>query len=602
MKFEETIECYKKIKLIIWDLDETFWTGTLSEGKITPSENNINLVRKLTNRGIVNSICSKNNELDVVEKLTELKVDNYFVFKSIDWQTKGLRVKKIIEDMQLRDENVLFIDDNISNLKEVEHYNKGIMVSFPTCIKFLMDNVDLVGKNDFNNERLKQYKTLEKKKKDSNEYVNNLDFLKQCNIIVSILSDCENQIDRLFELTNRTNQLNFTKKKYTKEEFEKIIKDSSQQKFYIQCKDNYGDYGIVGYVRIKDGILEDFLFSCRAMGMGVEQYVYKEIGCPKLEIVPPVSGNVSANEKKPDYINVGNDDKKENNFVKRKVMLKGPCDLEVMASFIKNRDNMDLEFNFMDEKGNQVDYYNHSLNILNSINLSEDRKKILTKDYGFLSEEAYKSSIFNGEYDYICYSLLMDATLGVYKSKKDGCLIPFGLYNKSLTEPNNFSDYLKKSVMTARSNFKEEDLLNFSKEFEKIEYSEKNIVSNLKKIIDLINPKTKIILMLLPELEFKSKDNFMKGKEKIHKIINDEIRKTFSCDNRIVILDVNNYIKNQSDYFDSINHYSKKVYYMLAKDLISICNSDGTMKMSSKLKMIYQNIRRQIYKLIKVKK
>ena len=290
MKFKETIECLKKIKLIIWDLDETFWEGTLSEGKVIPNERNIELIYNLTNRGIVNSICSKNNEKDVEEKLVELNVNEYFVFKSIDWQPKGMRVKKIIEDMQLRDENVLFIDDNVSNLSEVEHYNENIKVAFPSCIDFLIDNVNAVGKDDKNNDRLKQYKTLEKKKKDSNAYVNNLDFLKECNISVTILSDCESEMDRLFELTNRTNQLNFTKKKYTKEEFEAIIKDSSQQKYYVHCKDKYGDYGIVGYARIKDGILEDFLFSCRAMGMGVEQYVYKELGCPKLEIVQPVSG------------------------------------------------------------------------------------------------------------------------------------------------------------------------------------------------------------------------------------------------------------------------------------------------------------------------
>ena len=49
------------IKLLIWDLDETFWKGTISDGEITPVPENIELVKHLTDRGIVNSICSKND-------------------------------------------------------------------------------------------------------------------------------------------------------------------------------------------------------------------------------------------------------------------------------------------------------------------------------------------------------------------------------------------------------------------------------------------------------------------------------------------------------------------------------------------------------------
>ena len=48
-----------KVKLIIWDLDETFWQGTLSEGSQIIIEKNVKLIKKLSERGIINSICSK---------------------------------------------------------------------------------------------------------------------------------------------------------------------------------------------------------------------------------------------------------------------------------------------------------------------------------------------------------------------------------------------------------------------------------------------------------------------------------------------------------------------------------------------------------------
>ena len=36
-----------KIKLVIWDLDDTFWSGTISEEKIISSDYNIDLLKKL---------------------------------------------------------------------------------------------------------------------------------------------------------------------------------------------------------------------------------------------------------------------------------------------------------------------------------------------------------------------------------------------------------------------------------------------------------------------------------------------------------------------------------------------------------------------------
>ena len=63
-----------KIKLVIWDLDETFCKGTLSEEGIEVIEKNILIIRELTNRGIINSIVSKNDFTQAKHKLIELGI------------------------------------------------------------------------------------------------------------------------------------------------------------------------------------------------------------------------------------------------------------------------------------------------------------------------------------------------------------------------------------------------------------------------------------------------------------------------------------------------------------------------------------------------
>ena len=60
---------FDKIKLVIWDLDETFWKGTFSEGTVEIPDFNRCLIAMLTDIGIVNSICSKNDEKQVMNYL-----------------------------------------------------------------------------------------------------------------------------------------------------------------------------------------------------------------------------------------------------------------------------------------------------------------------------------------------------------------------------------------------------------------------------------------------------------------------------------------------------------------------------------------------------
>ena len=85
-----------KIKLVIWDLDETFWKGTLSEGEICPIEKNLELVKYLTDRGIMNAISSKNDFAVAKAKLEELGVWDYFIFPHINLEPKGPQIRQIL--------------------------------------------------------------------------------------------------------------------------------------------------------------------------------------------------------------------------------------------------------------------------------------------------------------------------------------------------------------------------------------------------------------------------------------------------------------------------------------------------------------------------
>ncbi|MCR5227166.1 MAG: HAD-IIIC family phosphatase [Eubacterium sp.] len=610
-----SIENASKIKLVIWDLDETFWKGTLSDNDITitPIPMNIEIIKKFTDRGIINSVCSKNDKVDAEKKLEEFGVKDYFVFNSINWDPKGNRIKSTLASMALRPQNVLFIDDNISNLGEVEFVMPEIMVASPDIISELYKIVDELGKDDFEHSRLEQYKVLEKKRDDAEEYESNTDFLRQSNILIQYDDLNEDAIPRIAELIQRSNQLNFTKKRIGEQELRKLLDNPDYKLGYVSVSDNYGKYGIVGFyaLDIHRKYLEHFLFSCRTMGMGIEQHVYATLNYPELYVVEPVSGSVSKEDGMPDYINrverIEENTNATNTDANLHILLKGPCDLEVMASYLEGGSaSVDKEFNFVDNNGNQADYFNHSINILNC---NKDIVNLWCEKYSFLAKEGFETKLFSGDYDVICISPLMDATLALYEDENHNKLA-FGLYSKPLTEIKYHKQYINKLIMTARSCFNEGELSEFAKDFRTIDYTPEMIAANLAKMIENItahNSSTLIVILLLGELEYKSSnpsynETFI-DKHLIHQRINDQIKKTFSNNKSVYLLDVNKYIKSQSDYFDNINHYSKYVYYEMAQEFVQFIEDkrEAHMHTSSKFKMLVQNMKRNVYKKLFVK-
>lgn len=274
-----------KIKCVIWDLDETLWEGSVAENEeIIPILKNLNYVRLLDKVGIVNSICSKNEESKARKELEKLKVWDYFVFPFIDFVPKGKSVLNIIKNLQLRTENILFVDDNKGNLKEVEYYCPGINTINP-----LDDEFDLIIRkiiNDTSGEsRLKRYKILEQKSKESNNFSDNKDFLVNSGIEIRIIRNPESLSfkERIIDLANRTNQLNFTKSRFNNtedfsEQFE-LDNSVSMNHGVIFVRDNYGDYGLVGFYAFDEGVRNErkfkhFYFSCRILNMGIESFMY----------------------------------------------------------------------------------------------------------------------------------------------------------------------------------------------------------------------------------------------------------------------------------------------------------------------------------------
>lgn len=585
---------FEQIKLVIWDLDETFWKGTISEQKVVVPSINKELIKCLTEIGVVNSICSKNEWKVIEEELKKQNLQEYFVFPSVNWEPKGNRVKQLIKDMQLRPENVLFLDDSHSNREEVRYFCPNIMVADPDIISQLFKDASSAEKKDIEQRRLKQYRLLEEKREQKKNYNSNEEFLQQSNIRVEIKKDCLDELDRIHELLLRSNQLNFTKKRCSKEELKVILNDLCIESGYILVNDRFGDYGLVGFYAVKENKLLHFTFSCRTLGMGIEQYVYNILKRPQLEIVGEVISDLSK-EEIPSWINRNDSKEKETKMQiqglqEHMVLVKGPCDLFQVYPYIAQTELFDTEFTYVLENGLTIESTGHTTHIVESIRLSDEQKRIALKEVPFADEGMYKNNIFKNDYKVVFISILQDANLGVYRRKGTGERFAFLEYLHPITEPGNWEGFINGELNCGGFKFTKEILENFADRYEFIgRNTPEQIIENLKYIRANLPEDCLLVIMLGGELYYE-KNTFPAYEDRhiIHKQINDVIRKYAEQSAGIRIMDVNKYLVDQSSFYDHFNHYIKPVYYKLAQEMVSIVNEalDTEIRETSKLKMV----------------
>lgn len=557
------------IKLVIWDLDDTFWEGTLSEGPVLAISKNINIVKALTKRGIINTICSKNDKIAAEAKLKEIGIDKYFVFNSINWGPKGMRIRTMLEDMGLRQENSLFIDDNETNIHETLFYCPQIMAGTPNeAILSLNEICSSRPITDPSCTRLQQYRFLEKRVLEKKAIGDNRKFLFESNVKAEIHKDCISHIDRIFELISRTNQLNFTKNRCSKEELQQLLTDISVESGYITAEDKYGDYGIVGFYAVRNNNLIHFLFSCRSIGLGIEQWTYAQIGWPDLVTVGQTSGKVYR-DAAPDWINKVDTCTKSSNTSEPakhcKILFKGPCDLEIMTSFLKAKGSIE-EFTYISEsRKNSIEHHNHSVNYLLIPKLSDAQRASLISECIFNDKDMFQTALYDQDLSLVFLSTLIEPNLGIYKRLSDGIRIAFGEYYYDLTDKRNWDYYI--SSKPFYNDFSEEFLKDFSQKYiYEGRITPKSYVSSIISLLTKISANAKICLILGSETPYLSNNNpAYIDREKYHKDLNSMLRSLAATNDRILLLDFNQFITGQESFIDNINHFQRNVYYQAAE-------------------------------------
>lgn len=118
-------------KCIVWDLDNTLWDGMLGthgpEG-VAIRRAAVDAIEETDRRGILHSIAGQTDYYDAMAALRRFGLEEYFLFPQINGRRKSESIRRIAELLHIGLETMAFVDDDASDLAEVQAAIPGITV------------------------------------------------------------------------------------------------------------------------------------------------------------------------------------------------------------------------------------------------------------------------------------------------------------------------------------------------------------------------------------------------------------------------------------------------------------------------------------------
>ena len=285
-------------KLLILDLDDTLWGGTLGDvgwknlrigghDHLGESFRDFQIqIKSLKNQGIVLALASKNDETIAIKAINKhpemvLTMED-FVAHRINWEDKAKNIVDIVDELNLGLQSAVFFDDSPFERSRVRDILPEVLVpelpkdpiDYNTFLSRLrcFDKVHITKEDKV---RSNLYKSETKRTKLRQKIKTLSDWIETLNLTVVIENIKNENTPRATQLLNKTNQMNLSTRRLNEKEFNNWIKVKSNNLWTIKATDKFGDYGIIGIlsISIKDDVatLVDFILSCRVVGRYIEE-------------------------------------------------------------------------------------------------------------------------------------------------------------------------------------------------------------------------------------------------------------------------------------------------------------------------------------------
>ena len=285
-------------KAIIFDCDNTLWKGILGEdgfGGIDMSAHSkfgsiYHQVQQiavwLSKHGVLIGLCSKNNAEDVAEVIEKhpdmvLRNEN-IVISEINWNDKASNLQVIAEELNIGLDSLIFIDDSDFEINLIREQLSQVVCmqvpeaiyDYPAQLAEIINAYFYFSDSKADLDKTNQYKQQAQRNQSKRQFGDIESYLKSLEMEITFHVDDASEIERVAQLTQKTNQLNLCTHRYTDAQIEVIKGSTTQSYISLSVKDKFGDSGLTGVAIVSyaggHGEINDFLMSCRVMGRNIE--------------------------------------------------------------------------------------------------------------------------------------------------------------------------------------------------------------------------------------------------------------------------------------------------------------------------------------------
>lgn len=284
-------------KVLVLDCDNTLWGGVVGEDGvdgIVISRAHLTLQRfaiEQQAQGTLVCLASKNAERDVLEVLDRRKDmllrTEHIVAHRINWKSKPENLASLAEELKLGLDSFAFIDDNPVECAQVKAALPQVVTlqlppeeEIPGFLDRLwaFDRLSVTLEDTL---RTQMYRENAARQSFESSTTDIADFIASLDLRIDIASPSEDEWPRVAQLTQRTNQFNFTTIRRTDIDMRALVNAGSLV-LRVNVRDRFGDYGLVGVVvaevRADSLVVDTLLLSCRVLGRGVEHAMLRRLG------------------------------------------------------------------------------------------------------------------------------------------------------------------------------------------------------------------------------------------------------------------------------------------------------------------------------------
>lgn len=285
------------VKVIAVDADNTLWRGVCGEDGplgVTVSPEHEALQRRLLEQreqGKLLAVVSKNNEADVWETFEQnpgmvIRREEITAAR-INWEPKSASIEDLAAELNLGIDSFVMVDDDRRECAEVASGAPGIRVLWlggGAPLDELLRHywpLDQLKVTEEDRKRQQFYSEAAERARFESRAKTFGEFLDGLELEVRFEGIGRENLERVSQLTMRTNQMNASTVRRAESEIEAWLADGDREGWAVHVRDRFGDYGLVGVMLAEHGSdatrVDTFLLSCRALGRGVEHCMLRRV-------------------------------------------------------------------------------------------------------------------------------------------------------------------------------------------------------------------------------------------------------------------------------------------------------------------------------------